>query len=202
MKDKLHTGDLYLPNDEEILKAQFKRLDILHEYNQIKPSMYEKRQELMKKMFGSVGNNCYVEAPVFSNFGCGHVHMGNNVYCNFGCTFVDDTNIYLGDNTMLGPNVVIATAAHPILPELRSLGYQYNLPVHIGNNCWLGAGVIVLPGVKIGDNTVIGAGSVVTKDVPSGVVAAGNPCKILREINENDRIYYYKNKKIDLSMLK
>ena len=109
---------------------------------------------------------------------------------------MDDTHIYIGDCTMLGPNVVIATAGHPIDPELRSQGLQYNMPVHIGKNCWLGAGVIVMPGVTIGDNTVIGAGSVVTKDIPSGVVAVGNPCRVLREVGERDRMFYYKHRRI------
>jgi galactoside O-acetyltransferase len=98
---------------------------------------------------------------------------------------------------MLGPNVVLATAGHPILPELRPLAYQFNLPIHIGKNCWLGAGVVVLPGVTIGDNSVIGAGSIVTKDIPSGVVAVGNPCRVLREVGEHDKVYYYKDCKID-----
>ena len=110
---------------------------------------------------------------------------------------MDDTHIYIGDCTMLGPNVVLATAGHPIDPELRGRGLQYNMPVRIGKNCWLGAGVIVMPGVTIGDNTVIGAGSVVTKDIPSGVVAVGNPCKVLREVGEKDKIYYWRDKKID-----
>ena len=202
MENILHSGKLYLPSDEEILKEQFKRLDRLHEFNSLKPSDLEKRQELMKEMFASIGDGCYVESPVYSNFGCGHVHFGNNVYCNFGCTFVDDTHIYVGDNTMFGPHVTLATAGHPILPCLREEGYQYNLPINIGKNCWLGAQVIVFPGVTIGDNTVIGAGSVVTKDIPSGVVAVGNPCRVLRKINEEDRIYYYKHKKIDTRMLK
>ena len=122
------------------------------------------------------------------------------VYANFGLTCVDDTHIYVGDYTMFGPNVVLATAGHPICPELREKVYQYNMPIHIGRNCWLGAGVIVMPGVTIGDNTVIGAGSVVTKDIPSGVVAVGNPCKVLREINEHDYEYYYKDKKIPEEM--
>ena len=100
---------------------------------------------------------------------------------------------------MIGPNVTIATAGHPILPELREKGYQDNMEVHIGKNCWLGAGVVVLPGVTIGDNVVVGAGSVVTKDLPSNVVAVGNPCKVLREVNERDREYYYKDRKIDYS---
>ena len=114
---------------------------------------------------------------------------------------MDDTHIYIGDYTMLGPNVTIATAGHPIDPELRRRGLQYNLPVRIGRNCWLGAGVIVMPGVTIGDNTVIGAGSVVTKDIPAGVVAVGNPCRVLREVGEHDRIYYWRDKKIDRSSL-
>ena len=111
-------------------------------------------------------------------------------------TLVDDTDIYIGDSVMLGPNVVLATAGHPVDPELRRLVYQFNQPIHIGNNVWLGAGVIVLPGVTIGDNSVVGAGSVVTKDIPANVVAVGNPCRILREINEHDREYYWRDFKI------
>ncbi len=114
---------------------------------------------------------------------------------------VDDTHIYVGDYTMFGPNVIVATAGHPILPELREQGYQYNAPVNIGKNCWIGAGVIIVPGITIGDNVVIGAGSIVTKDLPSNVVAVGNPCKVLREVNEHDREYYFKDRKIDRNNL-
>ena len=124
------------------------------------------------------------------------MHFGKGVYANFNLTLVDDNHIYIGDSTLLGPNVVIATAGHPILPELREKGYQYNIPVRIGKNCWLGAGVVVLPGVTIGDNSVIGAGSIVTKDIPSNVVAYGNPCRVIREISEHDREYYFKDRKI------
>ena len=124
--------------------------------------------------------------------------MGDWVYANFNLTLVDDTHIYIGSNTMIGPNVTIATAGHPVLPELREQAYQFNAPVHIGKNCWLGAGVIVLPGITIGDNSVIGAGSVVTKDIPENVIAVGNPCRILREIGEKDRKYYFKDLKIKL----
>ena len=113
--------------------------------------------------------------------------MGDYVYANFGLTCVDDTHIYIGEHTMIGTNCVLATANHPILPELREKAYQYNLPIRIGRNCWLGAGVIVVPGVTIGDNTVIGAGSVVTKDIPANVVAVGNPCRVLRSISERDK---------------
>ena len=109
---------------------------------------------------------------------------------------MDDGDIYVGDNVMFGPNVTLATAGHPVHPEFRKEGMQFNIPIHIGNNVWIGAGAIVLPGVSIGDDSVIGAGSVVTKDIPSGGVAVGNPCRVLREIGEKDRIYYYKDRKI------
>ena len=119
----------------------------------------------------------------------------------FGLTCVDDTHIYIGEHTMIGPNCVLATANHLILPELREKAYQYNLPIRIGRNCWLGAGVIVVPGVTIGDNTVIGAGSVVTKDIPANVVAVGNPCHVLRPISEHDKEYFYRDRKINWDIL-
>ena len=129
------------------------------------------------------------------------MHFGKGIYANFNLTLVDDTHIYVGDYTQFGPNVVLATAGHPILPELRGQGYQYNMPVRIGKNCWLGAGVIVVPGVTIGDNVVIGAGSIVTKDIPSNVIAVGNPCRVLREVDERDKEYYFKRRKIDYDSL-
>ena len=199
MKDKLHTGELYLPGDEEILRDQTKRLDRLYDFNRTRPTEAGKRQALMKEMFAEIGEGCYIEPPFYANMGAGHVHFGNNVYCNFGVTMVDDTHIYVGDNTMIGPNVTVATAGHPIFPELREKGYQYNAPVRIGRNCWIGAGAVILPGVCIGDNSVIGAGSVVTGNIPSDVVAVGNPCRVLREINDRDSEYYYKDKRIDRS---
>lgn len=196
MKEKIHTGELYLPGDEEILARQTKCLDMLYDFNHTRPTELEKREKMLREMFAEIGEGCYIEPPFYANFGEAHVHFGKNIYCNFGVTMVDDTHIYIGDYTMLAPKVVIATAGHPILPELRKQAYQYNAPVHIGKNCWLGAGVIVLPGVTVGDNVVVGAGSVVTKDLPDNVVAVGNPCRVLREINEHDREYYFKNRKI------
>ena len=144
---------------------------------------------MLSEMFAEIGEGCYIEPPFYANWGGKHVHFGKKVYANFHLTLVDDTHIYVGDHTLLAPNVTIATAAHPIDPTLREKGYQYNLPVHIGRNCWIGAGAVILPGVSIGDNTVVGAGSVVTKDLPSNVVAVGNPCRVMREIREEDRIY-------------
>lgn len=197
MKDKMHTGALYLPVDAEIMKMQVQCLDRLYDFNNTRPTELDKRQALMQEMFAEIGEGCYIEPPFHANFGGAHCHWGAHIYANFNLTMVDDTHIYVGDHTMFGPNVTVATAGHPILPELREQAYQYNAAVHIGKNCWLGAGAIVLPGVTIGDNVVIGAGSVVTKDIPSNVVAVGNPCRILRAVNEHDREYYFKNRKID-----
>jgi len=138
-------------------------------------------------MFAEIGDKCYIEPPLHANWGGLHVHFGNNIYANFNLTLVDDTHIYVGDNTMFGPNVTILTATHTTDPEYRKNELQYNLPVHIGKNCWICTGAIIFPGVTIGDNSVVGAGSIVTKDVPSGVLVVGNPAHILRELGEEDR---------------
>lgn len=196
MKDKMHTGELYLPGDEEIMCEQLKRLEKLYDYNATRPLEQEKRAEMLKEMFAEIGEDCYIEPPFHANFGGAHVHFGKNIYANFNLTLVDDTHIYVGDYTMFGPNVTVASAGHPILPELRRQGYQYNMPVRIGENCWIGAGVTIVPGITIGDNVVIGAGSVVTKDLPSNVVAVGVPCRVLREVNEQDKKYYFKDREI------
>ena len=198
IREKMHSGDLYLSMDEELFNEQLTYLDKLYAFNATRPLELKKRTEMLKNMFAEIGEDCYIEPPLHANWAGRFVHFGKGVYANFNLTLVDDTHIYVGDYTMLGPNVVIATAGHPILPELRPLAYQYNMPVRIGKNCWLGAGVIVLPGVTIGANSVIGAGSVVTKDIPSNVVAVGNPCRVLREINDHDKEYYFKDRKINL----
>lgn len=198
IREKMHSGDLYLSMDEDLFNEQLTFLDKLYDFNMTRPTELEKRTEMLKNMFAEMGEDCYIEPPLHANWAGKHVHFGKGVYANFNLTLVDDTHIYVGDYTMLGPNVVLATAGHPILPELRPLAYQYNMPIHIGKNCWLGAGVIVLPGITIGDNSVIGAGSIVTKDIPANVVAVGNPCRVLREINEHDRKFYFKDKNIEL----
>lgn len=197
MKDRLHTGELYLPGDEEIMEQQMKCLDRLYEFNMTRPTEIKKREAMLKEMFAEIGEGCYIEPPFHANFGGRHIHFGKNIYANFNLTCVDDTHIYVGDYTMFGPNVMITTAGHPVLPKLREKGYQFNMPIRIGKNCWIGAGAIILPGITIGDHTVVGAGSIVTKDLPSRVVAAGNPCKVLREVNRHDEEYYFKDKKID-----
>lgn len=193
----MHTGELYLPGDEEIMKEQTECLEKLYDFNATRPSEFQKREELLKDMFAEIGDGCYIEPPFHANWAGKHCHFGNFVYANFNLTIVDDTHVYVGDGTMFGPNVTIATAGHPVLPELRAKAYQYNMPVHIGKNCWIGAGAVILPGVSIGDNVVIGAGSVVTKDIESDVVAVGNPCKILRKVGDRDKEYYFKDRRIN-----
>ena len=196
-RGKLHTGELYFPEDGEILSEQFAALELLYDYNATRPHEQARRAELLRQMFAEIGDGCYIEPPLYANWGGRHVHFGDHVYANFSLTLVDDTHIYVGDGVMFGPNVTVATAGHPILPELRARALQYNMPVHIGDNCWIGAGAIILPGVTIGENAVIGAGSVVTRDIPANVVAVGTPCRVMREIGERDREYYFRERRID-----
>ena len=196
-KEKMLKGLPYNPDDEEIMNEQFPYQDKLWEFNQLKPSQVEEKRKYMKEVFAECGEGCYIELPFRANWGGAHVHMGDYVYANSNLTLVDDGHIYIGDKVMFGPNVVIATANHPIDVELRDRMLQYNRDVHIGKNAWIGAGVIIVPGVTIGENSVIGAGSVVTKDIPDNVVAVGNPCRVLREIGEHDREYLFKGDKID-----
>jgi galactoside O-acetyltransferase len=201
MLDILHSGELYFPLAGEITELQTKCLEKLYDYNRTRPSEGEKREAMLREMFAEIGEGCYIEPPFHANWGGRFVHFGKNVYANFGLTLVDDTHIYVGDFCMFGPHVTVATAGHPILPPLREQGLQYNAAVHIGKNCWIGAGALVMPGVTIGDNCVIGAGSVVTRDIPANVVAVGNPCRVLRPIGERDREYYFRDRKIPPEML-
>lgn len=196
VQEKMHNVSLYLPNDPSIVEEQTRCLEKLYDYNQTRPREGARRTALLKEMFAEFGEGSYIEPPLHANFGGKFVHFGKNVYANFNLTLVDDTHIYVGSHTMIGPNVIIATGGHPVLPALREEGYQYNMPVHIGQNCWIGAGAILLPGVTVGDNTVIGAGSVVTRDIPANVVAVGNPCRVMRPIDDRDRAYYFRQRAV------
>ena len=197
-KERMERGMLYDPGDKAITADQFRTSDLLYDFIMSRPSETEKRNQLMKRLFAAIGENCYIEPPFHANWSGQHVSMGSGVYVNFNLTIVDDGKVWIGDHVMIGPNVTIATAGHPVLPRLREKGIQYNMPVRIGDNVWIGAGAIILPGVTIGNNSVIGAGSIVTKDIPSDTIAVGNPCRVLRAIGEKDKIYYYKELKIDI----
>lgn len=196
MTTDMHNGNLYLPMDQSILKEQEAAQELQYDYNQTRPGDHDKRAELLSQMFAEIGEETYIEPPLHANWAGHFMHFGSHIFANYNLTAVDDTHIYVGDHTMFGPNVILAAGTHPVLPELREKEYQYNLPIKIGRNCWLGAGAIVLPGVTIGDNTVIGAGSVVTKNVPANVVAVGNPCRVMRAINARDHEYYDRQRKI------
>ena len=145
VKERMKSGRLYFCTDEELAREQLKCLDRLYDFNQTRPSEMEKRSALLKEILAEVGENCYVEPPLHANWGI-HTHFGRNVYANFNLTLVDDTDIFVGDSVMFGPNVVVATAGHPIDPELRRKVAQFNVPVRIGSNVWIGAGAILLPG--------------------------------------------------------
>ena len=168
IENAIHSQKVYDPTDDSIMAEQELCMERLYDYDHTRPSEHAKRAQLLKEMLAECGAGCWIEPPFHANWGGKHVHMGDYVYANFGLTCVDDTHIYIGEHT-----------------------------IRIGRNCWLGAGVIVVPGVTIGDNTVIGAGSVVTKDIPANVVAVGNPCHVLRPISEHDKEYFYQDRKIN-----
>ena len=179
--ERMVKGLIYDPGDREILEEQLTYQDGLWAFNQLRPGDIEKKQEYMRTVFAECGENSYIELPLRANWGGHHLHLGSGVYINANLTLVDDGHIYVADRVMFGPNVTITTANHPIDPELRARGLQYN----------------ILPGVHIGKNTVIGAGSIVTRDIPDHVVAVGNPCRVMREVSERDRIYFNRNEIID-----
>ena len=195
---KKKRGLPYRYDDPELLGDQHIYQNKMIEYNRTLPTEIEKRQNLLKEVFAEIGEDCTIETPLNSNWGCKHVHIGKGTYVNSNVTFVDDEHIYIGDSCLIAPNVVFSTSGHPILPILRKNHYVYNLPIHVGDNVWIGSGAQIMPGISIGENSVIGSGSVVTNDIPKNVVAFGVPCKVVREIGEKDRMYYYKNRKLDV----
>lgn len=195
--ERMEAGLIYDPADPDIMKVQSSCLDRLYDFNHTRPSQGEERVALLKEMFAEIGRSCWIEPPFRANWAGYFVHIGDYFYANAGLTLVDDGPIYIGNKVMFGPNVTIATANHPIEAELRAVGLQYNKPVRIGDNAWLGAGVTVVPGVTIGENAVIGAGSVVTRDIPANTVAVGNPCRVIRQVSDRDCEFFYKNEAID-----
>jgi galactoside O-acetyltransferase len=197
-KERKANGLPYRYDDPSIMGDQLNFQEKLYDYNLTRPTEHDKKQQLLKEMFSEIGEGCHIEVPLNANWGCHNVHFGNGIYCNSNVTFVDDADIYVGDHTMIAPNVVITTSGHPILSILREHNYVFNIPVHIGKNIFIGSGVQILPGVTIGDNSVIGAGSVVSNDIPANVVAMGVPCCIIREINEKDKKYFYKRRELDI----
>lgn len=169
----------------------------IYDFNNLSPNLNESAPSLLKSILGKTGENICIEAPFHCDYGW-NIEVGENFFANYNLTILDVAKVTIGKNVQIAPNVSIYTAGHPIHPDTRNTGYEYGIPITIGDNVWIGGNVVILPGVKIGDNVVIGAGSVVTKDIPDNVIAMGNPCKIVREITEEDRTYYYKKNKFDV----
>lgn len=192
-KERMLAGKLYIANDQELRELRHKGLKLLQDFNQANYDAYELRSNILKEMFGQVGKNIHITPPLYVDYGA-NVYIGNNFYANTDCTFLDVNKITFGNNVMLGPKVAIYTAGHPIDKDVRNTGLEFGLPIKIGDNVWVGGNTIINPGVTIGDNTIIGSGSVVTKDIPADVIAVGNPCKVLRTINEQDRTYWENEK--------
>ena len=188
-------GYLWL-DTPEFIAHQGKVKDLMWEFNQTHPSEVEKRSALMRQMFGSVGENVWINQPLSLTVGT-HVSIGAGTWINAGLTLIDDTTITIGKGCLFGTNVTLCTTGHPIDPEKRAEGYMYSFPITIGDGAWLGAGVIVLPGVNIGKYAVIGAGSVVTRDIPDYTIAVGNPCRPMRKIDAHDREYYWRDRRFD-----
>ncbi|MBO4894627.1 MAG: sugar O-acetyltransferase [Clostridia bacterium] len=194
-KERRDKGMAYI-TDASVLAEQFKSRILQKNYNRMIPFNVPKAYLLLKLMGLKYGKDTFIDTPFRCDYGK-HITVGERFYANSYCTIIDVAPVTIGDNVLLGPNVQIITAGHPIHPDSRNSKYEYGIPITIGDNVWIGAGAIILPGVNIGSNTVIGAGAVVTKDIPDGVVAAGNPCRIIKEITEEDKKYYYKNLEFD-----
>lgn len=192
-KEKMLSGNLYMANDQE-LKADVKKSRMLTRlFNNTTEEQKEYRAELLKELFKKTGDNIYIEPSFKCDYGC-NISVGNNFYANFDCIILDVCSVDIGENVFFAPRVCIYTAGHPIDAEVRNTGLEFGKPVKIGNNVWVGGSTVINPGVNIGSNVVIGSGSVVTKDIPDNVIAVGNPCRVLREITEEDKIYWEKKK--------
>ena len=185
-KEKMLAGEPYLAFCNELVTERARAKEILFEYNNLHPSEMEKRTEILKHFLGATGKQLLIEQPFRCDYGY-NIRVGENFYANMGCTILDEALVTFGDNVLLAPNVSIYTAGHAVNVAQRIVGWEYAYPVTVGHNVWIGGNVVILPGVSIGDNSIIGGGSVVTKDIPANVVAAGNPCRIIKEAEEGDR---------------
>ncbi len=179
--EKMLAGELYLASDPELVRGRQRATNLTRLYNNTTEDQLELRQQLLSELFGKIGSNLFITPPFYCDYGS-NIELGNNVYMNFNCVILDCNKVEIGDNVLLAPSVQIYAAYHPVDPELRLTGKELAAPVKIGNNVWIGGGAIICPGVEIGDNTTIGAGSVVVKNIPAQVIAAGNPCRVIRSL--------------------
>lgn len=206
LREQMETGKVYIEFGhaseedqayEQVIEAQRQiAKEICFDYNNTRPMDVKRKDELLHKLLGACGESIWMEAPIHFAYGC-NTHVGDHVYANFNLTVVDDGECRIGNYVMFAPNVVISTTGHPVHPSFRDKGAQFSLPVVIKDHVWIGANVTIMPGVTIGENSVIGAGSVVTRDIPDNVVACGVPCRVMRAITEEDRLYYRPGMKLN-----
>lgn len=196
--DNVERRDKGLPyiSDRQVMEEQAETRKKLYRFNNTEPWKFDELASQVREILGSAGKNVSILPPFYCDYGH-HIQVGDNFFANYGCTILDVSPVKIGNNVMFAPRVSIYAAGHPLHPAARNTGYEYGAPVTIGDNVWLGGNVIVAPGVTIGENTVVGAGSVVTKDIPANVIAAGNPCRVIRQITEEDRRYYFKDRPFD-----
>ncbi|UUX33690.1 sugar O-acetyltransferase [Fundicoccus culcitae] len=187
--DRMLSGDLYHASDKELTARALKGRLLMEKYNQTSMVDREERAEILEEMLGSVGEGCWIETPIYFDYGS-NTKIGKNFYANHGCTLLDVAPITIGDNVMFAPNVSLYTAGHPIDSAVRQSGLEFGKAITIGNGCWIGGGAIINPGITVGDNAIVASGAVVTKDVPENVIVAGNPARVLREINADDKAYW------------
>ncbi|HIV41682.1 MAG TPA: sugar O-acetyltransferase [Candidatus Mediterraneibacter guildfordensis] len=195
--ENIKRRDLEMPyiSDASVMEEQKVCRRILQELNFADRSDFEKISRIVKELLGK-SENAFINPPFYCDYGS-HIEVGKNFFANYNCTIIDVAKVTIGDNCQMAPNVAIYTAGHPLHPVSRNSLYEYGISVTIGDNVWIGGNTVILPGVHIGSNTVIGAGSVVTKDIPDWVVAAGNPCRVIKKITEDDKKYYYKDREFD-----
>lgn len=192
MRERIAAGKLFTDYCEGLPEDRIKAKKLMKKLNDLEPDMFEERAKTINEIFGRE-TKAWIEPPFYFCYGY-NIELGENTYINFNCNFVDDGKIIIGNNVLFGPSVTIATVGHPLDPTMRE--YMYTAPVKIGDNVWIGAGTTICPGVTIGNGSVIGAGSVVVKDIPENCIAVGNPCKVLREIDERDKEFYFRDRKI------
>lgn len=192
-KELMLAGELYVASDAELVEMQLRKFRFMDEFNGTGYEDFEKRERLARELFAHVGKNVVINKPFHCDYGS-NISIGDNFFANYGCVILDVNKVTIGNNVFMAPGVCLYTAGHPIDKDIRNERLEYGWPITIGDDVWIGGSVVINPGVTIGSNVVIGSGSVVTKDIPDGVVACGNPCRVKRKITEEDKIYWNKEK--------
>ena len=196
-KERMLVGLPYKAWLDGLAEERLENKKRIYKYNNLPPEAEKEQDALIKEILGKTGENVHIEAPFHCDYGY-NIEVGENFFANYNLTVLDVGKVRIGKNAQIAPNVSIYTAGHPIHPDSRNSGYEYGIEVTIGDNVWIGGNVCIMPGVTVGDNVVIGAGSVVTKDIPDSVIAVGNPCRVVRAITDDDRDFYYRDRRFDV----